>query len=105
MSTGAPIVVTAAMKPIPTLMNPLKTVDIDTLGEADASRERSDVCAVPAAAVVAEGEVSMVRADAYIDAFGCTSMADLKAAVAAYSERLAEYAACGSRSASCGSAQ
>jgi chorismate synthase len=88
MTNGMPLVITAAMKPIPTLMNPLKTVNIDTLEPHDASRERSDVCAVPAAAVVAEGEVAFVLANAYLEAFGCTCMADLKAAIAQYTDRL-----------------
>lgn len=88
MTTGLPLVVTGAMKPIPTLMNPLSTVNLDTLEPEEASRERSDVCAVPAAAVVAEGEVAMVLANAYIDAFGSTSMADIKANVAQYMQRL-----------------
>ncbi len=88
MTTGMPLVVEAAMKPIPTLMNPLQTVNLDTLEVEEASRERSDVCAVPAAAVVAEGEVAMVLANAYIEAFGSTSMADIKANLAQYEKRL-----------------
>lgn len=88
MTTGMPLVVSAAMKPIPTLMSPLPTVNLDTLAPEEASRERSDVCAVPAAAVVAEGEVAMVLANAYLEAFGCTSMADIKANVAQYLQRL-----------------
>lgn len=89
MTTGLPLIVSAAMKPIPTLMNPLNTVNLDTLEVESASKERSDVCAVPAAAVVAEGELAMVLADAYIDSFGCTSMADMKANIEAYRRRLA----------------
>ena len=69
-------------------MNPLMTVDLDTLAPAEASRERSDVCAVPAAAVVAEAEVAFVVAEAYLQAFGCTCMADIKANIASYAERL-----------------
>ncbi len=88
MTTGMPLVVTAAMKPIPTLMTPLRTVNIDTLNAELASRERSDVCAVPAAAVVAEGEVAFALANAYTEMFGCTSMTDLKSALDAYRERL-----------------
>ncbi len=88
MTTGLPLVIEAAMKPIPTLMNPLQTVNLDTLEVAYASKERSDVCAVPAAAVVAEGEVAMVLADAYVKAFGSTCMADLKSSLAHYRERL-----------------
>lgn len=88
MTTGQPLVITAAMKPIPTLMTPLNTVNIDTLETAEASKERSDVCAVPAAAVVAEGEVAFVLAQAYIHAFGDTNMADIKANIAHYKQRL-----------------
>ena len=88
MSTGLPLIVTAAMKPIPTLMTPLDTVNLDTLEVEQASRERSDVCAVPAAAVVAEGEVAFALANAYTEAFGCTSMADIKANIRAYKQRL-----------------
>jgi DNA-binding MarR family transcriptional regulator len=54
----------------------------------EASKERSDVCAVPAAAVVAEGEVAFALANAYIEAFGCTCMADIKASIKAYKQRL-----------------
>lgn len=88
MTNGMPLVVTAAMKPIPTLMQPLATVNMDTLEVEQASKERSDVCAVPAAAVVAEGEVAFVLANAYLEAFGCANMTDIKAAIAEYKERL-----------------
>lgn len=88
MTSGMPLVVSAAMKPIPTLMRPLDTVNLDTLEVEQASRERSDVCAVPAAAVVAEGEVAFALANAYTEAFGCTSMADIKANIRAYKQRL-----------------
>ncbi len=88
MTTGLPLIITAAMKPIATLMQPLGTVDIDTLEPAEASKERSDVCAVPAAAVVAEAEVAFVLADAYLRKFGCDNMTDIKAALRAYRQRL-----------------
>lgn len=88
MSTGMPLIATCAMKPIPTLMNPLQTVDLDTLEPVEASKERSDVCAVPACAVVAEGEVAFVLADAYLKKFGCDNMADIRSAVASYKQRL-----------------
>ena len=88
MTTGMPLVVTAAMKPIPTLMQPLQTVNLDTLEVAQASKERSDVCAVPACAVVAEGEVAFAIADAYMRKFGSDNMADIKAAIKAYKQRL-----------------
>ena len=71
MTTGMPLVITAAMKPIPTLMTPLETVNLDTLCVEEASKERSDVCAVPAAAVVAEGEVAFGVANGSLEAFGC----------------------------------
>ena len=88
MTTGMPLIVTAAMKPIPTLMTPLATVNMDTLEPTQASRERSDVCAVPAAAVIAEAEVAFVLADAYLRKFGCDNMTDIKAALKAYRQRL-----------------
>ncbi len=88
MTSGMPLVVSAAMKPIPTLMTPLRTVNLDTLNAELASRERSDVCAVPAAAVVAEGEVAFVLANAYMEAFGNTSMSDIKASLNEYRQRL-----------------
>lgn len=88
MTSGMPLVITAAMKPIPTLMQPLGTVNLDTLEPEEASKERSDVCAVPAAAVVAEGEVAFALANAYLEAFGGTCMADVKAAMKAYQKRL-----------------
>jgi chorismate synthase len=89
MSNGEPVWLRAAMKPIPTLMRPLSSVDLDTHEPVDASRERSDVCAVPAAAVVAEAEVAMVLADAYLRKFGCDSLDDILAGLAAYKARIA----------------
>ncbi len=88
MTNGMPLIVTAAMKPIPTLMNPLATVNLETLEPAEASKERSDVCAVPAAAVVAEAEVAFALADAYLEMFGNANMHDIKAAIKAYRQRL-----------------
>ena len=88
MSNGEPLVLRGAMKPIPTLMMPLASVDIDTHETVDASKERSDVCAVPAAAVVAEAEVAMVLADAYCEKFGCDALDDMKVALEHYRERL-----------------
>lgn len=88
MSTGMPLIATCAMKPIPTLMTPLQTVDLDTLEPAAASKERSDTCAVPACAVVAEGEVAFALANAYLEKFGHDNMADIRANIAAYRQRL-----------------
>jgi chorismate synthase len=89
MTTGEPLVVRAAMKPIPTLMRPLHTVDLDSGEVADAARERSDVCAVPAAAVVAEAEVAMVLAAAYQDLFGGGCLNDMLRAYETYRVRIA----------------
>ena len=88
MTNGEWLVVRAAMKPIPTLMKPLPTADLDTHEVVDASRERSDVCAVPAAAVVAEAEVAMVLADAYCSKFGSDCLDDMLVALSAYRERI-----------------
>ena len=88
MTNGMPLIVSCAMKPIPTLMTPLQTVDLDTLEPAEASKERSDVCAVPACAVVAEGEVALALANAYLEKFGHDNMADIRANLAAYKDRL-----------------
>lgn len=88
MANGEPLIVRAAMKPIPTLMTPLASFDLDSHAAVDASRERSDVCAVPAAAVVAEAEVALVLADAYAAKFGGDCVADMMAAVAAYRARI-----------------
>jgi chorismate synthase len=89
MTNGEPLVVRGAMKPIPTLMRPLASVDIDTLEAVDASKERSDVCAVPAAAVVAEAEVAFVLAAAYMEKFGSDCLEDILRAKEAYLARIA----------------
>ena len=88
MSTGMPLIITCAMKPIPTLTKPLSTINLDTLEATKAASERSDVCAVPAAAVVAEGELAYVLAQAYLEKFGSDTMSDIKDTIAAYKERL-----------------
>ena len=77
VTNGEELRVTAFMKPISTLMKPLRSVDLTTLEEAPAAIERSDVCAVPAAAVVGEAMVALVLADAVLDRFGGDSMAEL----------------------------
>ncbi len=88
MTTGMPLIVTVGMKPIATLTTPLETVNLDTLEVAKASKERSDTCAVPAAAVVAESEVALVLADAYLSKFGSDNMTDIKQNIASFKERL-----------------
>ena len=88
MTNGETLVVRAAMKPIPTLMTPLQTVDLATGAAVSASKERSDACAVPAASVVGEAMVAFVLADAICTQFHASSMTDLTASLAAYRERL-----------------
>jgi chorismate synthase len=90
MSNGEPIRVRAAMKPISTLMQPLRTVDMTT-GEPDqAVRERSDVCAVPAASVVGEQMVAFVLASEFMRKFGGDTVADFTAALDHYRGRVAK---------------
>jgi chorismate synthase len=89
MTTGEPLVVRVAMKPLSTLMQPLKSVDLRTGDPAEAVRERSDVVALAAAGVVGEAMVATVLADAYLEKFGGDSMAELRRNHAAYMERLA----------------
>jgi chorismate synthase len=88
MTNGELLVIRAAMKPIPTLMRPLPSVDLDTLEPVDASKERSDVCAVPAAAVVAEAEVALVLANAVQEKFGADTLTDILAARDTYVARI-----------------
>ncbi len=88
MTTGDPVVVRGSMKPLPTLTKPLRSVDIDTHEPAQALRERTDSCTVPAAGVVGEAMVAFVLADAYRRKFGGDHIDDVRAAVAAYQERI-----------------
>jgi chorismate synthase len=88
MTTGAPLVVRASMKPLPTLTKPLRSVDIATHEPAEALRERTDSCTVPAAGVVGEAMVAVVLADAYRRKFGGDHIDDVRAAVRAYEERI-----------------
>lgn len=78
MTTGEPLVVRVAMKPISTLMKPLATVDVATGGHADATAERSDVTAVPAMGVIAEAMLAIVLADAMLEKFGGDSMRETR---------------------------
>jgi chorismate synthase len=88
VTNGEEVRITGYMKPISTLMKPLRSVDLTTLEEAPAAIERSDTCAVPAAAVVAEAMVAFVLADALLERFGGDSMIDLRARVAGTGSRL-----------------
>ena len=78
MSNGEPIVVRAAMKPIPTLYKPLRSVDIKTHEPFEATVERSDTCAVPAALVVAEAVVAIEIAAAFLEKFGGDSLTEIR---------------------------
>src|SRR5207245_9756720 len=89
MTTGAPVIVRASMKPLPTLTKPLRSVDIATHAPAEALRERTDSCTVPAAGVVGEAMVAFVLADAYRRKFGGDNIDDVRRALEAYKERIA----------------
>ncbi|MBM4085010.1 MAG: chorismate synthase, partial [Planctomycetes bacterium] len=78
MSNGEPIVARAAMKPIPTLRKPLRSVDLKTKQPVTAAVERSDVCAVPAASVVGEAVVAFEIAAAFLEKFGGDSLAEIE---------------------------
>lgn len=81
VTNGEEVRMTGFMKPIATLMKPLRSIDLTSMEDAPAAIERSDVCAVPAAAVVAEAMVALVLADAVLERFGGDSMTDLLARV------------------------
>jgi len=89
VTNGEDLRVTGYMKPISTLMKPLRSVDLATMTESPAAIERSDVCAVPAAAVVAEAMVAIVLADAVVEKFGGDSVEEMVANWQAFSKRTA----------------
>jgi chorismate synthase len=89
MTTGQPLVARVAMKPIPTLTKPLRSVDIESHEPAQALRERTDSCVVPAAGVVGEAMLAYVLADAYRRKFGGDHIDDVREAVDRYRERIA----------------
>jgi chorismate synthase len=88
MTNGEPLIVRGAMKPLPTLTKPLRSVDIATHKPAEALRERTDSCTVPAAAVVGEAMVALVLADAYRAKFGGDHIEDALGSLRAYEERI-----------------
>ncbi|HVR04753.1 MAG TPA: chorismate synthase [Solirubrobacteraceae bacterium] len=88
MTTGEPLLVRGAMKPLPTLTKPLRSVDIATHAPAEALRERTDSCTVPAAGVVGEAMVALVLADAYRHKFGGDHIDDVVQTLRAYEERI-----------------
>jgi chorismate synthase len=88
MTIGGVLRVRAAMKPLSTLKRRLRSVDVSTGVATDAFQERTDVCAVPAAAVVCEAVVALVLADALLDKFGGDSLEDLLVALESYTDRI-----------------
>jgi chorismate synthase len=88
MTNGLPLIVRGAMKPLPTLTKPLRSVDTETHEPAQALRERTDSCTVPAAGVVGEAMVAFVLADAYRRKFGGDHIDDVRGALHAYEERI-----------------
>jgi len=90
VTNGMPIVIRAAMKPIPTMATPLPSVDLATMQVAPAHIERSDITAVPAARVVGEAMVAYVLAGAYLDKFGGDTLDEMLRAVSGYEADLEE---------------
>ena len=89
MSNGEPILLRAAMKPIPTLYKPLRSVDMRTHEPFEAAVERSDTCAVPAALVVAEAVVAVEIANAFLEKFGGDSRGEIRRNYDGYREQVA----------------
>jgi chorismate synthase len=79
MTNGMPVVVRAAMKPIPTTVTPLRSIDLETGEPTRTEYQRSDVCAVPAASIVGEAMVAWTLADALLEKLGGDSLAEMKA--------------------------
>ena len=90
MTTGEPLVIRVAMKPISTLMRPLGTVDTKTAAPAEASVERSDVTAVPAMGVIAEAMAALVLANAFVEKFGGDSLSEIRRNYDAYIAHIAQ---------------
>jgi chorismate synthase len=91
MSNGAPVIARVAMKPISTLMSPLQSVDLRSKQPADASVERSDVCAAPAAAVVGESVVAFEIARTFLEKFGGDSLREVRRNYESYLEQIKNY--------------
>ena len=88
MSNGEEVVVKAAMKPIPTLMTPLHSIDVASREAVLACKERSDTCAVSAASVVGEAMTAFIMAEAICDKFGSDAMVDVESALQHYRDRI-----------------
>jgi len=91
MTNGAPLIARVAMKPISTLMSPLQSVDMRSKAPADASVERSDVCAAPAAAVVGESVVAFELARAFLEKFGGDSLHEIRRNYEGYLEQIKRF--------------
>lgn len=91
MTNGMPIILRAAMKPIPTLKRPLRSIDIITKEAVEATYERSDVCAVPAAGVIGEAMVALTIADVFLEKFGGDSMAEVKCNYDSYIKQIKKF--------------
>lgn len=91
MTNGEPVVVRAAMKPIPTQYSPLKTVNIKDRSECKASVERSDVCAVPACAAVVESAVALEVTNAFLEKFSGDCMEDITSSYNSYKDRIEKF--------------
>jgi chorismate synthase len=96
MSTGGPLRVRAGMKPISTVPRALRTIDTSTGGEAVAHHQRSDVCAVPAAGIVAEAMVMLTIADALVEKFGGDSLGEIQRNLTSYLDSIPDVIAPGS---------
>jgi chorismate synthase len=88
MTNGMPVILRAAMKPIPTLRKPLRSVHIITKKSVEAAYERSDICAVPAAAVIGEAMVALTIASAFLEKFGGDSMDEVKSNYQSYMKHI-----------------
>lgn len=91
MTNGMPIIVNAVMKPIPTLYKPLQSVDIDTKEVYQASIERSDSCAVPAASIVCEHAVAFELAKEILNEFQSNDLEQLKESIARHRQAILDY--------------
>ena len=78
VTTGMPLIIRGVMKPIPTMLTPIKTVDIETKEESDTRYERSDVCALPRAIVVIENVIAPVLANAFLEKYGGDSIEEIE---------------------------
>ena len=91
MTTGEPLRVRVAFKPLSTLMRPLRSADIRTKAESVGNTERSDVCAIPAAAVIAEAVVAFELANAFVEKFGGDSRAEIARNYEGYLEQVRNF--------------